>query len=103
MVKTILHAVTICTFIVIAALPLSAQLKFTDPSRLTSKDYLEHQIKDISDHDLFQALLLDQPALTEVSRSVRSNEFERAFRAWGTVLGQQATTQVRNAERRFPA
>ena len=53
MVKTIAHFCKISSFILLAALPLAAQLKFTDPSRLSNPDYLQHQIKDISDHDLF--------------------------------------------------
>ena len=84
MVRTISHFRKICSFIVLAALPLAAQLKFTDPSRLNNKDYLEHQIKDISDHDLIQALSLDQPTLTGVHQAFRTSTFERAFRAWGS-------------------
>ena len=84
MLRTIPHFRKICSLFVLAALPLAAQLKFTDPSRLNNHEYLEHQIKDISDHDLIQALRLDQPALTEVSHAFRMSEFERAFRAWGS-------------------
>ena len=84
MVKTIPPIRTICCFILVAALPLAAQLKFTDPSRLNNQDYLEHQIKDMNDRDLLQALRLDQPALKDIDQAFRTNQFERAFRAWGS-------------------
>ncbi len=84
MVRTIPHVRKICSFILLAALPLAAQLKFTDPSRLNNQDYLEHQIKNIDDRDLLQALRLDQSALKEVDQAFRTSQFERAFRAWGS-------------------
>ena len=84
MVRTIPNFCNICSFILLAALPVAAQLKFTDPSRLNNQDYLEHQIKDLSDHDLLQALRLDQPALADIDQAFRTSQFERAFQAWGS-------------------
>ena len=74
----------ICSVIIFSAIPLVAQLKFTDPSRLNNQEYLEHQVKDISDRDLLESFRLDQPALTGVDEALRAGRFERAFRAWGT-------------------
>ena len=45
---------------------LSGQLKFSEHSRLNDADYLQHQIKDISNGDLFLALRLDQNGLQQV-------------------------------------
>ncbi|MCX6145557.1 MAG: heparinase II/III family protein [Ignavibacteriales bacterium] len=84
MVRTIPHVRKAYLIILFVSLPLAAQLKFTDPSRLNSQDYVEHQIKDISDRDLLQALRLDQPALKEIDHAFRTSRFEDAFRAWGS-------------------
>jgi hypothetical protein len=83
MMKTFPLFCIFCFFSAGAILPLSAQLKFTAPSRLSDKEYLEHQIKNISDRDLFEAVRLDQPGLAQVNEAFRSADFERAFRAWG--------------------
>ena len=82
--RSIPHVGKICSFILLAALPLAAQLKFTDPSQLNNQDYLEHQIKEISDRDLLQALRLDLPALKQVDQAFRTSRFEQALRAWGS-------------------
>ncbi len=63
---------------------LSGQLKFAEHSRLNDADYLQHQIKDISNGDLFLALRLDQNGLQQVERAVRHNEFDRAYQAWAS-------------------
>jgi hypothetical protein len=69
--------------VVSTAVPLEAQLTFTPPSKLASREYLEHQVKDISDHDLFDALRLELPGLGLMNDKVRSGQIEPAFKAWG--------------------
>jgi hypothetical protein len=98
MVRTIPHFRKAYLTILFVSLPLAAQLKLTDPSRLNNQDYVEHQIKDISDSDLLQALRLDQPALKEIDHAFRTSRWEDAFRAWGTYwdLKRQPTYVTQN-------
>jgi hypothetical protein len=98
MVRTIPYFRKAYLTILFVSLPLAAQLKFTDPSRLNNQDYVEHQIKDISDRDLLQALRLDQPALKEIDHAFRTSRWEDAFRAWGTYwdLKQQPAYVTQN-------
>ena len=63
---------------------LHAQLKFAEGSKLASQEYLEHQIRTISDSDLFSSLSLDLPGLAEMKRAVRRNDPDGAYRAWAT-------------------
>jgi hypothetical protein len=84
MARTIPYVQSIVSLFILATVPLSAQLNFADPSRLNNQDYLQHQIKDISDRDLLQALRLDLPALRQVDRAFRTSHFEQAWRAWGS-------------------
>lgn len=84
MAQSFPHVRKIGSIIIFSAIPMAAQLKFTDPSRLNSQEYLEHQVKDISDRDMLESLRLDQPALTGVDQAFRASQFERAFRAWGS-------------------
>jgi hypothetical protein len=63
---------------------LVGQLKFSEHSLLSNADYLEHQIKTISDADLFSALQLDQPALRGMEAAVQQNDYAGAYHAWGS-------------------
>lgn len=63
---------------------LVGQLKFSDRSMLSNADYVEHQIKTISDADLFSALRLEDPALSGVKTAAHQKEYAQAYRAWGS-------------------
>ena len=63
--------------------PAFAQLKLSDRSQLKNAEYLEHQIKTISDSDLFKALVLNQPGLKDVAQTAGRGDFVRAYQAWG--------------------
>jgi hypothetical protein len=98
MVRTIPRFRQIFSFVLLVTLPLAAQLKFTDPSRLNNKDYLNHQIKDISNQDLLQAIRLDQSALADVNEAFRKKQWEQTFQAWGAYwnLKQQPKYVTQN-------
>ena len=93
MATTVRRFIGVLLILSITAVPLASQLKFTEPSQLAHHDYLLHQIKDISDHDVLQALRLEQPSLRGVDSAFRKNRFDPAFRAWGTYwsMKQQPT------------
>ena len=74
---------TVLFVLLVAANPLYAQLKFSEHSLLSNAEYVDRQIKTISDADLFSALRLDQPALGDVETAVQRSDFQGAFRAWG--------------------
>lgn len=63
---------------------LVGQLRFSGSSRLKNAEYLEHQIKDISDEDLFGALQLNQSIAHEVKQAVQGKDFVRAYGAWAS-------------------
>ncbi|MDP2886718.1 MAG: alginate lyase family protein [Ignavibacteria bacterium] len=63
--------------------PAFAQLKLSDRSQLKNAEYHEHQIKTISDSDLFKALVLDQTGLKDVEQAAGRRDFVRAYQAWG--------------------
>jgi hypothetical protein len=63
--------------------PAFAQLRLSDRSQLKNAEYLERQIKTISDNDLFNALVLDQPGLNEVQEAAGRSDVVRAYQAWG--------------------
>ena len=47
-------------------------------------DYLDRQIKHISDPDLFAAMDLDRDGLEDVKRAVEQEDYATAYEAWGT-------------------
>ncbi len=63
---------------------LVGQLKFSEHSLLGNAEYVGHQIKTISDADLFGALQLDQPALQSMEAAVQRKDYAQAYRAWGS-------------------
>jgi hypothetical protein len=78
---------TCCAILLVFAVtvpPLAAQLRLSEHSQLKNSQYLESQIKDISDADLFHALSLERSGLGSVERAVRQREYARAYRAWGS-------------------
>jgi hypothetical protein len=93
MTKIIPRFVASSFFLAFAAGSLIAQLTFTDPSRLRNKDYLDHQVKDINDADLFQALRLDMPDLRAVDEALRTGHVEQAYRAWGAYWEKKKQPQ----------
>ncbi|MCK5572519.1 MAG: hypothetical protein KAJ12_07145, partial [Bacteroidetes bacterium] len=56
-------------------------------SRLEDTLYVNSQIRDISDADLFDALDLDRPDLGAVKEAVRAEDFAEAYRAWQAHWG----------------
>ena len=78
------RSVLFLSILFLASNALIGQLKFSDHSLLSNADYVEHQIKAISDADLFGALQLDQPALGSTEAAARREDYAQAYRAWGS-------------------
>jgi hypothetical protein len=53
------------------------------PDRREDPQFLQHQIKEISDADLFASIDLSRPALNAVHDAVASQDYATAYRAWG--------------------
>jgi hypothetical protein len=78
------HSFTPLCILLFLSNPLFGQLKFSDHSLLSNTDYVEHQIRTISDADLFSALQLDQPALNTMNADVERNDYTQAYRSWAS-------------------
>ena len=52
------------------------------PDRRKTPEYLDQQIKHISDADLFAALDLDRPGLAKVKTAAEAADYPAAYRAW---------------------
>lgn len=72
---------------------LAAQLSFSARSRLSSTEYLEHHIKDISNDDLFESLRLSLPQLKEVAEAAERREYVNASQAWAAKHQPHYLTQ----------
>ena len=94
-----LTSINIFLLLVFSANTLRPQLKFSEQSQLSKPEYLEHQIKSISDADLFDALQLNSSDLKRVQNAVQQKEFVRAFQAWGMYWG--AKQQPKYATRTY--
>jgi hypothetical protein len=92
-------SINIFLLLVFSAGALRPQLKFAEQSQLSKAEYLEHQIKSISDVDLFKALQLDLSELKPVQDAVQRNDFVQAYRAWGMYWG--AKQQPKYATRTY--
>ncbi len=64
--------------------PAAAQLALSDSSRLNNPSYLQEQIRDISDRDLWNALDLSGSGLSTVRDAARNSRFTDAAEAWGS-------------------
>jgi len=64
-----------------------AQLSFSDSSRLSTPDYREQYIKNITDENLFGSLRLDRPELNAIQTAVRRGDSAGAYQAWGAYWG----------------
>ncbi len=73
----------ILIILLLASDSLVSQLKFSEHSLLGNAEYVGHQIKTITDADLFSALQLDQPALQRMEAAVQRKDYAQAYRAWG--------------------
>jgi hypothetical protein len=80
-----------CIGIILFAFQVSdAQLAEEDSaatSRLEDTLFVNSQIREISDADLFDALDLDRPDLGAVKEAVRTEDFAEAARAWQAYWG----------------
>jgi hypothetical protein len=76
-------SINILLFFLLSTSTLHPQLKFAEQSQLSKAQYLEHQIKSISDVDLFGALQMNSPALKGVKDAAQHKDFVQAYRAWG--------------------
>jgi len=65
-------------------LPVPAQLTLSDNSRLNNPSYLQRQIREIGDRDLWNALDLTGPGLDVVRKAVQTGRFAAAFESWGS-------------------
>ena len=81
------YSFPILFILALASNSLVSQLKFSEQSLLSNADYVDHQIKTISDADLFSALQLDQPALRGVETAVQRKDYTQAYRAWELYWG----------------
>ncbi len=80
---------TILLSLAVNVLPLFAQRNLSAHSQLRNPQYLEDQIKSISDADLFRALRLTTSGLDVVERAVRQKDYVRAYQAWGSYWNQK--------------
>jgi hypothetical protein len=62
----------------------TAQFVFSDSSQLKNPSYLERQIRDIDDRDLWKALDLTGPGLGMVRTAAQTGSSADAFEAWRT-------------------
>ncbi|MEK6571336.1 MAG: alginate lyase family protein [Bacteroidota bacterium] len=64
-----------------------AQVNLADSSRLKDSRYLEDQIKNITDEDLFSSLNLGSFDLSHVRTAAEKKDFRRAYEAWASYWG----------------
>ncbi len=62
----------------------TAQLVLSDSSRLNNPSYLQKQIREISDRDLWSSLDLSSPGLGAVRNAVQTGRFAEAYEAWAS-------------------
>jgi len=81
---------------------LTAPLAGANPptvDRRKDADYLKHQIKHISDADLFKAMDLDRPGLEAVKAAVEARDYRAAYRAWAAYWGAKDKVTLIEHER----
>jgi hypothetical protein len=64
------------------------------PDRRADKQYLQTQIKHMTDRDLFAALDLDKPALAKIKVAVEAGDYTAAYRAWAAYWDANKTVDA---------